>query len=188
HLPIELCDGGGLVERLAASATYCEREVAWLVRQLLAAVQHLHDNAIIHMDIKPENLVFASRRDDSCVKLIDFSLASFFYSPTDPGGTPDFVAPELLTRPEHYAKNGCGPEVDMWAVGVMIFFLLSGQTPFQAPTLEAVLQRVKTGEWAFHGRRWALVSEGARDLVSSLLKPDPAQRLSAAEALEHPWL
>ncbi|GFR52239.1 hypothetical protein Agub_g14773 [Astrephomene gubernaculifera] len=184
----ELCEGGGLIERLAASATYCEREVAWLVRQLLAAVQHLHDNAIVHMDIKPENVVFVNRREDSAIKLIDFSLASFFYSPTDPGGTPEFVAPELLNRPEHYAREGCGPEVDMWAVGVVLFYLLSGQTPFQAPSLDAVLQRVKSGEWAFHGRRWALVSEGARDLVSCLLRFEPSQRLTAAEALAHPWL
>ncbi|KXZ51601.1 hypothetical protein GPECTOR_12g565 [Gonium pectorale] len=184
----ELCEGGSLVGRLAGSATYCEREVAWLMRQLLSAVGHLHANAIVHMDIKPENLVFASRREDSVIKLIDFSLSSFFYTPTDPGGTPDFVAPELLNTPELFAKNGCGPEVDMWAVGVMLFFLLSGQTPFQAPSLELVLQRVKSGEWAFHGRRWALISDGARELVSHLLRREPSERLTAAEALAHPWL
>ncbi|KAG2440177.1 hypothetical protein HXX76_004290 [Chlamydomonas incerta] len=184
----ELCDGGGLVERLAASATYCEREVAWLMRQLLAAVAHLHQNAIVHMDIKPENVVFATRREDSLIKLIDFSLAAFIYTPTDPGGTPDFVAPELLNEPDVMSKNGCGPEVDMWALGVMLFFLLSGQTPFQSANLETVMARVKSGEWNFHGRRWALVSEGARDLVSRLLRREPSQRLTAEEALGHPWL
>jgi calcium/calmodulin-dependent protein kinase I len=60
-LAAELCSGGSLVERLAGSATFCEREAAWILRQLLAAVAHLHDTAIAHLDIKPDNVVFAVR-------------------------------------------------------------------------------------------------------------------------------
>lgn len=122
------------------------------------------------------------------IKLIDFSLSSFFHSPTEPGGTPEFVAPELLSRPEQYAAAGCDGSVDMWAAGVTLFYLLSGRTPFEDPDVDQILEKVRSCRWGFKGKRWAKVSVEARDLVARLLQQEPSKRLSAAAALQHPWL
>lgn len=112
----------------------------------------------------------------------------------DPGGTPEFVAPELLDEPELFAQYGCGPSVDMWSAGIVLYFLLSGQTPFSAPTVDAIVQKVQSGlivdgpKSAFKGASWSDVSDGAFDLIKGLLRSKGQERLSAGEALGHPWI
>ncbi len=104
------------------------------------------------------------------MKLIDFGLSSFFHTPTEPGGTPEFLAPELLLKPKLIQKMGIGPEVDMWAIGVLAYYLLSGATPFDASDVELILKKVKHGDWEFRGPAWRHVSEEARGLITALIK------------------
>ncbi|GFH11740.1 protein kinase domain-containing protein [Haematococcus lacustris] len=185
----ELCDGGNLMASLANSSNYCERDVARILRQLLDAVRHCHAQGISHSDLKPENIVLLGRSPESPIKLIDFSLTSFFHTATEPGGTPEFVAPELLLQPEQYAEDGCGPSIDIWAVGVIAYFLLSGKTPFHASSMERIIELVKAGQWTFSPHHvWQGISDGAKDLISCCLQLNPNHRPSAAALLEHPWL
>lgn len=123
----ELCYGGSLQRHLASRASYSECDAARIARQVLAALQHMHSCGTVHCDVKPENICMASRTPDAPVKLLDMGMASFVHCPMEPGGTPEFVAPELLQRPEHYAAHGCGPEVDIWSAGILLFYLLSGK-------------------------------------------------------------
>jgi len=76
------------------------------------------------------------------VKLIDFSLACFFFEPTEPGGTPEFMAPELVADPDGMAATGWGPEIDMWAVGILVFWMLCGRTPFDDDNVPQILQNI----------------------------------------------
>ena len=123
----ELCYGGSLQCHLASRASYAECDAARMVHQVLEALHHMHSCGTVHCDVKPENICMASRAPDAPVKLLDMGMASFVHCPMEPGGTPEFVAPELLQRPEHYAAHGCGPEVDIWSAGILLFYLLSGK-------------------------------------------------------------
>jgi serine/threonine protein kinase len=150
---------------------------------------------LLHSDLKPENICMETKDDPhSPMRLIDFSMASFFGTPMDPGGTPEFVAPELLNEPELYAQYGCGPSVDMWSAGIILYFLLSGQTPFSGSTVDAIVQKVQLGlisegpKSAFRGASWSDVSDGAVDLIRGLLRTKGQERLTAREALSHPWI
>ncbi|KAF5831424.1 hypothetical protein DUNSADRAFT_13159 [Dunaliella salina] len=183
----QLCEGGNLMTSLANRPYYCERDVASLMRQLVEAVQHCHRQGIVHCDLKPENIVLQNKSPDSPIKLIDFSLASFFNTSTEPGGTPEFVAPELLIKPEQYAEYGCGPSVDVWALGVILYYLLCGTTPFYAKTMDAIIERVKSGVWDFSGPCWHQVSPEAMDLIEMLLQFNPKDRASSLSLLDHPW-
>eukprot|EP00191_Tetraselmis_sp_GSL018_P003688 CAMPEP_0177621100 /NCGR_PEP_ID=MMETSP0419_2-20121207/27371_1 /TAXON_ID=582737 /ORGANISM="Tetraselmis sp., Strain GSL018" /LENGTH=604 /DNA_ID=CAMNT_0019120927 /DNA_START=486 /DNA_END=2300 /DNA_ORIENTATION=- len=188
YMVFDFCDGGELVDRVTTACPMSERAAAGIIRQLCEALAHLHDQGVAHMDIKPENIVFTSREKDSPIKLIDFSLATFFHAPTEPGGTPEFVAPEIVRDPDGIAKSGVGGEVDMWAVGVMLYFLLSGKTPFDDKSVTRVLENVMQGYWQWRGRRWSVISDRAKHLVRMLLQPKPMLRLTARQVLEHDWI
>ncbi|KAG1663916.1 hypothetical protein FOA52_002232 [Chlamydomonas sp. UWO 241] len=183
----ELCLGGSLLSSLAHNAMYCEKDAARVMGQVLKGLAHIHSRGAVHCDLKPENVCMASSDPSSPVKLIDFSLSAFVGRPCSPGGTPEYVAPELLLYPDHYAASGCGPSVDMWSVGVLVFYLLSGTTPFAAPSVQDIMARVRTGVWSFMGSVWGTVSEHGKDLISSLLQVAPDRRPSAVAALSHPW-
>ena len=89
-----------------------------------------------------DELASSSRSSTSPIKLIDFSLACFFFEPTEPGGTPEFMAPELVSDPDGMAASGWGPEVDMWAVGILVFWMLCGRTPFDDDNIPQILQNI----------------------------------------------
>ncbi|GAX76384.1 hypothetical protein CEUSTIGMA_g3830.t1 [Chlamydomonas eustigma] len=184
----EMCTGGSLLAGLVRCTDYSERDTADIIHKLLEGLTHMHALRLAHCDVKPENVCLASKSSDWPVKLIDFSLASFFEAPMDPGGTPEFVAPELLADPEQYAEHGCTGAVDMWSMGVMLYYLLSGRTPFYASTTERIIARVKAAHWSFKAACWSEVSDLAKDLVQRLLQLDPESRPTAKQALAHPWL
>jgi serine/threonine protein kinase len=128
------------------------------------------------------------RGKDSPIKLIDFSLATFFHEPTDPGGTPEFVAPEIVRNPSAIAEDGVGGEVDMWAAGILLYFLLSGRTPFDDKNVQKILQNVMIGRWQWRGKHFDHVSGPAKTLIRKLLTIDPSKRITARPALEDPWV
>ncbi|CAM9880192.1 unnamed protein product [Laminaria digitata] len=97
-------------------------------------------------------------------------------------GTPGYVAPEIL-RAESY-----GTSVDMWSVGVIIYILLGGYPPFHDENQTRLFRKIKSGNFKFHTEYWGSVSSEAKDLIRRLLTVDPKKRLTAAQAVTHPWL
>ncbi|ETW05679.1 CAMK/CDPK protein kinase [Aphanomyces invadans] len=187
HLVTELCTGGELFDRIIARGHYTEADAAKLVRKILDAVKHCHDREICHRDLKPENFLFATKDEAAELKVIDFGL-----SRTDVGGsgdsfmttrvgTPYYIAPEVLGR--HYDKS-----CDLWSIGVITYILLCGYPPFYGDSDPEIFQSVRAGKYSYDTPEWVGVSAEAKDLIDHLLLLNPSKRLTAAEALQHPWL
>ncbi|XVE61153.1 hypothetical protein DITRI_Ditri06bG0017000 [Diplodiscus trichospermus] len=184
HLVMELCEGGELFDRIVARGHYTERAAAAVTKTIVEVVQMCHKHAVIHRDLKPENFLFANKKETAALKAIDFGLSVFF----KPGerfneivGSPYYMAPEVL-------KRNYGPEVDVWSAGVILYILLCGVPPFWAETEQGVAQAIIRSVIDFKRDPWPKVSENAKDLVRKMLNPDPKQRLTAQEVLDHPWL
>lgn len=184
HLVMELCEGGELFDRIVARGHYTERAAAAVTRTIVEVVQLCHKHGVIHRDLKPENFLFATKKENSPLKAIDFGLSIFF----KPGerfseivGSPYYMAPEVL-------KRNYGPEIDIWSAGVILYILLCGVPPFWAESEQGVAQAILRGNIDFKREPWPSVSENAKSLVRLMLEPDPKQRLTAKQVLEHPWL
>ncbi|KAF7804086.1 calcium-dependent protein kinase 32 [Senna tora] len=184
HLVMELCEGGELFDRIVARGHYTERAAAVVTRTVVEVVQMCHKHGVMHRDLKPENFLFANKKETAPLKAIDFGLSVFF----KPGekfneivGSPYYMAPEVL-------KRNYGPEVDIWSTGVILYILLCGVPPFWAETEQGVAQAIIRSVVDFKRDPWPKVSDNAKDLVKKMLNPDPKQRLTAQEVLDHPWL
>ncbi|PKA59946.1 Calcium-dependent protein kinase 8 [Apostasia shenzhenica] len=182
HLVMELCEGGELFDRIVARGHYTERAAAAVTKTIVEVVCHKH--GVMHRDLKPENFLFANKKETAALKAIDFGLSVFF----KPGerfseivGSPYYMAPEVL-------KRNYGPEVDVWSAGVILYILLCGVPPFWAETEQGVAQAIIRSVIDFKRDPWPKVSDSAKDLVKKMLNPDPKQRLTAQEVLDHPWL
>lgn len=188
YLVLELLSGGQMLPRIASKhfyPSYNENDVITLVRGLTHALSHLHQLGIAHRDVKPENVLFASDSLDPVVKLTDFGISynSCLTSDAhDMVGTPLYVAPEVLLRRPY----GC--LADMWSLGVVVHILLTGAPPFDDDNLVQLVNLVKQAPVKFDSDIWSYVSDSARDFVSQLLTRDLSKRLTAAQALAHPWL
>ena len=200
-LVLELCVGGDLHDLLdRRGGALSEVEARSLLGQLLSAVAHMHENNVIHRDLKLENVLLSSRAADAEVRVCDFGFAKSISElagragvTSAPGrpkrsdtmlGTPDYIAPEIL------ASKNYDVYVDIYACGCVAFALLSGRLPFDGDVL---LFNVANGRPAqrtgpTHGPEWASVSPDARRFVSSMLEPSWRKRPSAAKLLSDPWL
>ncbi|CAI0450111.1 unnamed protein product [Linum tenue] len=184
HIVMELCEGGELFDRIVARGHYTERAAAAVMRTIVEVVLMCHKHGVMHRDLKPENFLFANKKETSALKAIDFGLSVFF----KPGerfneivGSPYYMAPEVL-------KRNYGPEVDVWSAGVILYILLCGVPPFWAETEQGVAQAIIRSVIDFKRDPWPKVSDNAKDLVKKMLNPDPKQRLTAQQVLEHTWL
>ncbi|GFP89696.1 calcium-dependent protein kinase 32 [Phtheirospermum japonicum] len=184
HLVMELCEGGELFDRIVARGHYTERAAAAVTRTIVEVIQNCHKHGVMHRDLKPENFLFANMKETAPLKAIDFGLSVFF----KPGerfneivGSPYYMAPEVL-------KRNYGPEVDVWSAGVILYILLCGFPPFWAETEQGVAQSIIRSVVDFRRDPWPKVSDRAKDLVKKMLNPDPKQRPTAQEVLDHPWL
>lgn len=187
YLVTELVEGGELFERIVNKECYTEKEARFLVRILLQTLDYMHKQSIVHRDLKPENLLLKSLDNDYDIKLADFGYAAMVNSPSenslqDQCGTPNYVAPEIITHIPY------GTKVDMWSAGVIVFILLGGYPPFHANQSHELYSLIRTANFKFDEEYWAHVSDDAKDLIRKLLEIDPAVRLSAEQALEHPWI
>ncbi|KAL6530452.1 Calcium-dependent protein kinase 14 [Orobanche minor] len=184
HLVMELCEGGELFDRIVARGHYTERAAAAVTRTIVEVIENCHKHGVMHRDLKPENFLFANKKETAPLKAIDFGLSVFF----KPGerfneivGSPYYMAPEVL-------RKNYGPEVDVWSAGVILYILLCGVPPFWAETEQGVAQSIIRSVVDFRRDPWPKVSDKAKDLVKKMLNPDPKQRLTAQEVLDHPWL
>eukprot|EP00873_Tetraselmis_striata_P015680 jgi/Tetstr1/435944/TSEL_024825.t1 len=186
-LVTEYLQGRDLLSSVVDRGSYAEEDARAVIIQILEALAHVHSKGVAHRDLKLENIMLCSKLDSTTLKIIDFGLAGCISEErpclTEVCGTPSYAAPEVLQRDAEYDT-----QCDMWAVGVMLFMLLSGEPPFQAKTLPQLVKTVRSGLFSFQDPAWELVSDEAKSLVQKLLTIDPAERPTAKEALQHPWL
>ncbi|KAJ7027220.1 hypothetical protein C8F04DRAFT_1294713 [Mycena alexandri] len=190
YLCFNMCTGGELLDRICAKGAYHESDAANLVRTILSAVEHIHRAGVVHGDLTAENLLFSTPANDADIIITDFGLSRIIDLEeeklrirTDVSGTLGYMAPEILL------KTGYSKPVDVWALGVLTYFILAGYTPFDRETPKAEMEAIIAGEYEFGPREyWASVSEAASDFVRKCLMVDPEYRSTAAQALEHKWL
>jgi len=154
------------------------------MRQILAAVTYCHNLNIIHRDIKPQNLLFESHDKDSRIKLIDFGISAFFKSASKLNlrvGTPYYVSPEVINK-------SYDSKCDIWSCGVLLYILLCGKPPFDGKKQDEVFAKILKGEYSMSGADWENISKQAKDLVKKMLILNPAERISAVDALNHSWI
>ena len=174
--------GGDLFDRMAEQGKISENECAIIIWQILSAVAYLHRKNIMHRDLKPENIVLEDQESKIFVKIIDFDNAVKFTKPVKGVvGTLEYMAPEIL---DSYYTEKC----DIWSLGVLLYVLLSGNSPFGGSTDEIVKMRIKSGKFDLEGKDWKNISVGAKDLIKKMLVKSPEKRLSACSALRHPWV
>ncbi|XP_074281601.1 CDPK-related kinase 4-like [Silene latifolia] len=185
YLVMELCEGGELLDRiLSRGGRYDEHDAKGIIVQILSAVAFCHLQGVVHRDLKPENFLFAAKDDDSLLKMIDFGLSDFVRPDqrlNDVVGSAYYVAPEVLHR--SYNVEG-----DMWSVGVITYILLCGSRPFWARTESGIFRSVLRSDPNFDDTPWPNISAEAKDFVKRLLNKDHRKRMTAAQALAHPWL
>ncbi|XP_031271941.1 calcium-dependent protein kinase 7-like [Pistacia vera] len=184
HIVMELCEGGELFDRIVARGHYTERAAAAVMRTIVEVVQVCHKHGVMHRDLKPENFLFANKKETSPLKAIDFGLSVFFRRGeqfNEIVGSPYYMAPEVL-------KRNYGPEIDVWSAGVILYILLCGVPPFWAETEQGVAQAIIRSVIDFKRDPWPKVSDNAKDLVKKMLNPDPKERLTAEQVLEHTWI
>ncbi|KAL4259575.1 protein kinase superfamily protein, partial [Pleurotus pulmonarius] len=144
YLCFDLCTGGELFDRICAKGNYYEADAAGLIRTIFKAVKYIHDAGIVHRDLKPENLLFRSPAEDADIMIADFGLSRVMEEEklsllTEICGTPGYMAPEI------FKKTGHGKPVDVWAMGVITYFLLAGYTPFDRDSQQAEMEAIIAG-------------------------------------------
>uniref|UniRef100_A0A667WQ26 Myosin, light chain kinase 5 n=1 Tax=Myripristis murdjan TaxID=586833 RepID=A0A667WQ26_9TELE len=182
---MEFIAGGELFERIVDdNFEHTEPASVRYMQQILEGIAYMHQQNIIHLDLKPENIVCVDHTGTS-IKVIDFGLASRL-DPNTPlkvmHGTPEFVAPEVISyEPVCLAT-------DMWSIGVICYILLSGESPFQGNSDDETLALVTAAQWEFDEDSFEEITEQAKDFISSLLNKNTRRRMTCEEALAHPWM
>ncbi|XP_018431749.1 PREDICTED: calcium/calmodulin-dependent protein kinase type II subunit gamma isoform X11 [Nanorana parkeri] len=186
YLVFDLVTGGELFEDIVAREYYSEADASHCIHQILESVQHIHQHDIVHRDLKPENLLLASKCKGAAVKLADFGLAIEVQGDQQAwfgfAGTPGYLSPEVLR------KDPYGKPVDIWACGVILYILLVGYPPFWDEDQHKLYQQIKAGAYDFPSPEWDTVTPEAKNLINQMLTINPAKRITADQALKHPWV
>mmetsp|Transcript_3900 Transcript_3900/g.8583 ORF Transcript_3900/g.8583 Transcript_3900/m.8583 type:complete len:404 (-) Transcript_3900:58-1269(-) len=196
HLVTDLYEGGELFDKIVDKSSsgddnndvpcFAEDEAARIIHQILTAVFYMHDRDIVHRDIKPENILFETADEDSHIKIIDFGLSrkhrlGLEAPMTTIVGTPYYIAPEILRR--RYDKS-----CDIWSVGVIAYTMLCGYPPFNGANNNQTHRSVLRGRYNFPVDEWKNISSEAMDFIQCMLQMDPRMRMTAEQALNHPWI
>ncbi|XP_013927112.1 PREDICTED: ribosomal protein S6 kinase alpha-3 isoform X1 [Thamnophis sirtalis] len=189
-LVTELMKGGELLDKILRQKFFSEREASAVLFTITKTVEYLHAQGVVHRDLKPSNILYVDESGNpESIRICDFGFAKQLRAENGllmtPCYTANFVAPEVLKR------QGYDVACDIWSLGVLLYTMLTGYTPFaNGPddTPEEILARIGSGKFSLNGGYWNSVSETAKDLVSKMLHVDPHQRLTAAQVLRHPWI
>ncbi|KAL0108182.1 hypothetical protein PUN28_015038 [Cardiocondyla obscurior] len=186
YLVFDLVTGGELFEDIVAREFYSEADASHCIQQILESVHHCHHNGVVHRDLKPENLLLASKAKGAAVKLADFGLAIEVQGDAQAwygfAGTPGYLSPEVLKK-EPYGKP-----VDIWACGVILYILLVGYPPFWDEDQHRLYGQIKAGSYDYPSPEWDTVTPEAKNLINQMLTVNPGKRITASEALKHPWI
>ncbi|XP_039276795.1 calcium/calmodulin-dependent protein kinase type II alpha chain isoform X6 [Nilaparvata lugens] len=186
YLVFDLVTGGELFEDIVAREFYSEADASHCIQQILESVNHCHTNGVVHRDLKPENLLLASKAKGAAVKLADFGLAIEVQGEQHAwfgfAGTPGYLSPEVLKK-EPYGKP-----VDIWACGVILYILLVGYPPFWDEDQHRLYAQIKAGAYDYPSPEWDTVTPEAKNLINQMLTVNPSKRITASEALKHPWI
>ncbi|XP_029973181.1 ribosomal protein S6 kinase alpha-1 isoform X4 [Salarias fasciatus] len=189
-LVTELMRGGELLDRILKQKFFSEREASAVLYTITKTVEYLHSQGVVHRDLKPSNILYVDESGNpESIRICDFGFAKQLRANNGllmtPCYTANFVAPEVLKRQGY--DVGC----DIWSLGVLLYTMLAGFTPFAngpEDTPNEILGRIGSGHFSLTGGNWDTVSDAAKDLVSKMLHVDPHQRLSAKQVLKHPWI
>ncbi|KAI9684546.1 MAG: hypothetical protein M1822_005634 [Bathelium mastoideum] len=186
YIVTQLATGGELFDRICEKGKFTEKDASQTIRQVLEAVNYLHQNNVVHRDLKPENLLYVTRHPDSSLVLADFGIAKTLDDKqkmlTSMAGSFGYAAPEVML------KRGHSKPVDMWSMGVITYTLLCGYSPWRSENLQDLIVEMQGNKVTFHERYWKDVSSDAKDFILSLLRVDPSRRPTSEEALKHVWL
>ncbi|XP_011792483.1 PREDICTED: serine/threonine-protein kinase H2 [Colobus angolensis palliatus] len=187
YMVMELATGGELFDRLIAQGSFTERDAVRILRMVADGIRYLHALRITHRNLKPENLLYYHPGAESKILITDFGLA---HSGNESGdwtmktlcGTPEYIAPEVLLRKPYTSA------VDMWALGVIAYVLLSGFLPFDDESQTRLYRKILKGKYNYTGEPWPSISHLAKDFIDKLLILEAGHRMSAGQALDHPWV
>ncbi|XP_055495977.1 ribosomal protein S6 kinase alpha-2 isoform X2 [Leucoraja erinacea] len=190
YLVMELMRGGELLDRILRQKCFSEREASAVLYTITKTVEYLHSQGVVHRDLKPSNILYVDESGNpESIRICDFGFAKQLRAENGllmtPCYTANFVAPEVLKR------QGYDAACDMWSLGILLYTMLAGFTPFaNGPddTPEEILARIGSGKYALTGGNWDTISDAAKDMVSKMLHVDPHQRHTAAQVLQHPWI
>jgi len=185
-LVLEFIPGGELFDQIVERGSYSEHDAAALVRQILEGIDYMHKHGVVHRDLKPENLLCSntSSAQSSSIKIADFGLSKDIETGNlqTSCGTPSYVAPEVLMGGQYDS------EVDIWSIGVITYVLLCGFTPFYGDNQRQLFERILHAQFDFPSPEWDDITPAAKDFVKKMLVVNPAQRLTASQALAHQWI
>ncbi|KAI9770314.1 MAG: hypothetical protein M1840_003473 [Geoglossum simile] len=186
YIVTQLATGGELFDRICEQGKFTEKDASQTIRQVLEAVNYLHENNVVHRDLKPENLLYLTREANSQLVLADFGIAKMLDNKdevlTTMAGSFGYAAPEVML------KKGHGKPVDIWSLGVITYTLLCGYSPFRSENLADLIDECQRGKPVFHERYWKEVSKDAKDFITLLLQPSPSGRPDSKDCLCHVWL
>jgi calcium-dependent protein kinase len=186
YIVTEICKGGELFDEILNRSKFDENDAAVVMKQLLSAINYCHTKKIVHRDLKPENMLLEQDKDLEKIKIVDFGT-SLMYDPSkkldEKLGTAYYIAPEVI-------KKSYNEKCDLWSCGVIMYILISGEPPFNDPRADndAIMKKVELGKYDLEHGVWKSVSKEAKDLIKKLLTYDPAERIGAEQALQHPWI
>ena len=191
YIITELLTGGELYESILKFQKFNEKKAAYIMKQILSALNYLHSKGIVHRDIKPENILVQNDNkkaknsiDELHIKLIDFGASNFFKENqilTLKVGSPYYIAPEVLNK-------SYNEKCDIWSAGVVLYVMLTGNFPFVGKTSQKLFDNIKTGKYKDTGKEWEAISKEAKDLIKKMLELDTTKRISASECLKSPFL
>uniref|UniRef100_A0AAZ3RAP6 Protein kinase domain-containing protein n=1 Tax=Oncorhynchus tshawytscha TaxID=74940 RepID=A0AAZ3RAP6_ONCTS len=185
YLIMQLVSGGELFDRIVEKGFYTEMDASRLIKQVLNAVNYLHDMGIVHRDLKPENLLYYNPHDEAKIMISDFGLSKMEGTGdvmATACGTPGYVAPEVLAQ-KPYSKA-----VDCWSIGVIAYILLCGYPPFYDENDSKLFEQILKADYEFDAPYWDDISDSAKQFISSLMEKDPEKRFTCDQALAHPWI
>ena len=192
YLIIEYCEGGELLDRITKKQKegklYTEKEAAIIFKQLIEAIEYIHEIGVIHRDLKPENILFSTKYENSPIKIIDFGISKNL-SKLDPNkkiklsskvGTVYYMSPEII-------KGSYTELCDVWACGIILYILLCGYPPFSGVNDKEIYNRIKECKLEFPQNEWKKISKNAKELIKKILCPEK-NRISASQILRDKWL